>query len=126
MRRKNSASELGSERLRIFEGAAAKHPALHQIGMHVAGLFDREVALIDGAETLGAEAHLFVERERAEDLFDSLFGLGVKIRIDAVADEDGEADLVQRIAEVLGEGGLVVGIAVEKPADVDRANLELI
>src|SRR5258708_5212972 len=94
--------------------------------MHVARLFDREVALIDGAEALGTEAHLLFERQRAEELFDPALRLGIKIRIDTVPFDDGEADLVQRVAELHGEGALVAGVTMEKAADVDGADLEIV
>ena len=73
--------------------------------MHVAGLFDRKIALVDGAVALGAEAHFFFEREAREDVVDAPLGFVVERGIDAVAVEDGEADLAQRVAEVARERG---------------------
>ena len=48
-----------------------EHPPLDEVGMHVARLFDREVALIDRAEAFRAEAHFFFERE-ARDILGAL------------------------------------------------------
>ena len=70
-----------------------------------AGLANRKVALIHGAETLRAEAHLVLEREAAEHLEHLRLRLVVQRGIDAVTLEDGEADLAQRVAEVAREGG---------------------
>src|SRR4029077_1223235 len=47
----DSAEELGllrhrPERWRVLKGPAAEHPPLDQVGVHVARLLDREVALI--------------------------------------------------------------------------------
>ena len=71
--------------------------------MHVARLFDREVALVDGAVALRAEAHFLFEREAREDVVDAALRFVVERGIDAVAVENREADLAQRIAEVLHE-----------------------
>ena len=68
--------------------------------MDVARLFDRKVALVDRAETFGAEAHLLVQRETREDLFDAARCLVVEGDVDAVTFDDGEADLMQRLAEL--------------------------
>src|SRR3954453_23128955 len=110
----------------IFERAAAEHPTFDEVGMHVARLFNREVALIDGAETLGAEAHFLFERERREDALDPPLGLGIKIRIDVMTDEDRESDFVQRVAELRCKFALFGVVAVETSSDVDRPNLELL
>src|SRR3954471_15591831 len=40
-----------------------------------------------------------------------------------MADEDGEADLLQRSGELLGEARLVPRIAVEKRPDIERRDL---
>src|SRR5437016_11177026 len=71
--------------------------------MHVARLFDRKIALIDGAESLRAITHLFRERQSLEHLGDFEKRFVVKADIDAVAREDRESDLMQRIAELLRE-----------------------
>ena len=105
---------------------AAEDPSLDEIGMHVARLFDREVALIDRAEALGAEAHLLVEREAREELGHALVRLVVERDVDAVTVEDGEADLTQRLAELCGEGAFPAFIAVQEAADVAGADLELV
>src|SRR5207237_9152496 len=51
----------------------------------------------------GAEAHLLVEGKTREDVVDPALRFVVERGIDAVAVEDGEADLAQRVAEVLDE-----------------------
>src|SRR5437588_10211028 len=66
------------------EGAAAEDPTFHQIGMLQAGLADRKVALIHGAETLRAEAHLVLEGEAAEHLEHLPFRFLVQRGLDAV------------------------------------------
>src|SRR5205085_9687290 len=114
------------ERVWIFKCAAAEHPTFDEVGMHVARFLDREVALIHRAEALGAEAHLFVQCEAREDFVDPPLRLGIKTRIDVVTDQDGEADFVQRIAQLRGNGALIRVSSMEESTDVHRPNLELV
>jgi len=54
--------------LRNVEGAAAPHPALDEIGVDVAGLFEREIALRHRAVPRGAKTHPVFNRSRREQV----------------------------------------------------------
>jgi hypothetical protein len=112
--------------VRRVKSPAAEHPALDEVGVHVAGLFDRKVALIHRAVALGAEAHLLVETAAREDLLDALLRFVVERRVDAMSFEDGEADLAQRVTELRGKGAFLVLVAVQVAADVARTDPEFI
>ena len=97
---------LGAERrvalLRNIERAPAPHPALDQVGMDVARLLDREIALVDRAVALRAKAHLVGQRRRrrtarARRRASSSYSAG----IDAVPGQHREADLLERAGELL-------------------------
>ena len=45
------------------ERTPTEHPALDQVGVNVARLLDREVALVDRAEATGAVPHLLFQRD---------------------------------------------------------------
>ena len=102
------------------ERAAAEDPSFDEIGMLQARLVDREVALVDRAEALGAEAHLVIEREAAKHLQDFHLRFVVQRGIDAVAVEDGEADLAQRVAELAREGGRAHVARADRERVVER------
>ena len=52
--------------------------------------------------------------------------LVVKRRIDAVAGQDREADLLQRRRELLGEARLVPRVAVQERREIERRDLDIL
>src|SRR5712691_7978079 len=101
----------------IAERPPAEHPSLHEIGVHVARLFDRKVTLVDRAVALRAEAHLVFHRAAREHLLDSFLRFVVERGINTMSGENREADLAQRIAQVLCKSRL---------AHIASSNLELL
>ena len=83
--------------------------------MDPARLLDGEVALVDRAVPPGPEAHLLFRGRPPEEVDDLVVGPVVEARVDAVAFEDGEADVAQRLAQ-LGHEGAPVGLAAAEEA----------
>src|ERR1700674_5140508 len=115
----------GPELLWALKRTTAENPPFHQIGMHVARFFDRKVALVDRSMALGAETHLFFKRTAREDLFDLRLRVVVKRGFHAVSFQNGEPDLVQRVAKLLREDALLGFIAAEESPDVARADAKI-
>ena len=91
--------------------------------MDVARFLEREIALADRAEARGAEAHLLLERRRREQVEHVVVHLVVQSGVDAVAGQDGEADLVERLPERVGEAGLFLLVAVQERREVEDRDL---
>src|SRR5688572_20828574 len=91
--------------------------------MDVARLLQWEISLADRSEPRGAEALLLLERRRREQVEHVVVDLVVQSGIDAVAGQDGEADLVERLAERLGETGLVLSVATQERREVEDRDL---
>ena len=85
------------------ECPAAEDPALDEVGMHPAGLLDREVALVDRTVPLGLVLHLGRHGRGREELGHLAFGLLVQTGRDLVVLEDHEADALHGLADVPGE-----------------------
>ncbi len=77
--------------------------------MDVARLLDGEVALIDRPVALATKPELLFEAGLGEEALRVLMRPVVEGCVDAVADEDGEADLLERISELASER-LLVGV----------------
>ena len=108
------------------EGPATEHPSFHKVGVDVAGFLDREVALVHGSETLGAEAHLLGQSQAREHRGDALLRLVVPGCVDAVAFEDREADAVKRLPQLLRELPSIIRVPVQEAADVTGRELVLV
>ena len=78
------------------ERAAAEDPAFDQVGMDAARLLDGEVALVDRAVPLRAEAELVGHAGGGEKLLGSRLSFPVKSGVGLVPGEDGEAQGPQR------------------------------
>src|SRR6185503_5806026 len=91
-------------------------------GMDVARLLDREVALVDRAVARGREADLLGERVPSEEPLDRALDALVECRFDAVADEDGEADVLERLAELARAGLSPCLTSAEELPEIDRAD----
>ena len=100
------------------EGPAAEDPALDEIGMHPAGLLDREVALVDRTVSLGLVLHLVGHGRVREELGHLALGLLVQAGRDLVVLEDHEADALHGLADVPGELRPALRAAVEEEAHV--------
>src|SRR5262245_8801367 len=94
--------------------------------MDVARLLDRKVALVDRAVARRPEAELLLERAAFEELRDAGLGLFVERRIDAGVLEDGEADLLQRTAELADEALAIARIRAAPETEVASSDAVLL
>src|SRR5262249_35547794 len=89
-------------------------------------LFDWKVALVYGTMAPGPELKFPLERWTGEKLKDLPRSVGVELRIDPVAFENGKSDFLKRLAQVLREISSLALIPAQKAADVhgpDRVRL---
>src|SRR5471030_90657 len=94
--------------------------------MNAARLFDGKVPLIHRAKALRAEAQFLFQAHAGEHLGGARFGFAVKRRIDAVAFQDGEANLLQRPAQLAREGLLVGFAPAQEAADIAGLDARLL
>ena len=88
--------------------------------MDVAGLLDREISLIDRSMAGGPKAHLLGERSGPEQVESKILRFVIEDRIDAVADEHCEPDLLECIGKGFGKACFVRSIAPEEGRKIER------